>query len=478
MKVLLMMPPMSIEKNYANLATVAANMPSLGMGYIYSAFEEAGCDVHFKDFQGQIISSKDILNYINKEQFDLVGMQAYISNINTCFQLASIIKQNCPKSRVILGGPHATIFPDMVINHPKIDFVAISEAELTVKELVEHLKSGKEPTNILGLYYRNSKGEIFKNPLRPLVDDMDSLPVPKYEIFNPDQYYPAVHIRGKKVYNLISSRGCPFKCTFCAATKAFGSTFRYQSVDRTIKEMKFLKEKLSVDSLQIYDDNFTTNKKRVKELCKRMIEENLGLQWNCYTRADAIGDEEMLQLMKKAGCYMIVVGIENGNPRILELLQKKLNLDAAKRNVQLARKVGINVLSSFMIGLPSETREEIENTIKYSTSIGMTYATYPIFTPYPGTPIYDDAKRLGTILGENFDEFSRWGDGVYESAGLTRSDYRSLQKKAFRKFFLRPNIIFNMFFEILKLPAKRRIRFIKGGLGFFMRKTDTHKNTR
>ena len=469
MKVLLMMPPMTIEENYANLKTVAANMPSVGLAYIYSAFEEAGCDVKFQDYQCQKIVVRDILDYLKKERFDIIGMQTYITNINKCFQLSTLIKERVPRCKVIFGGPHATIFSDIVIEYPAVDYVAISEAENTVKELVECLTNNIEPREVLGLYYKDNNERVHKNPRRPFVNDLDELPIPRYEIFNSNSYYPAVHIRGKRVHNMITSRGCPFKCTFCAATEVYGNRYRYQSVERSIREMKFLKERLGVDSLQIYDDNFTTNRRRTKELCKAIIQENVKLQWVCYTRADAIGDAEMLGLMRRAGCYMIIVGIENGNERILKLINKQLDLNVAKRNLELAQKIKINILSSFMIGLPSETIEEIEYTINFSTKLALTYATYPIFTPYPGTPIYKDAERYGKIVSENFDEFSRWGDGVYSSNNIPPSTYKKLQKKAFRKFYLRPQIIFKMIKEFLKLPLKRMYRFAKGGFAFLIK---------
>jgi len=396
-------------------------------------------------------------------------MQTYITNINRCFKIAGLLKETAPQTKIILGGPHATIFADKVIAHEAIDYVAISEAEFTVGELVVCLKKAKEPKNVLGLYYKDNAGQIKKNPRRPFVENLDDLPLPAYEIFKAESYFPAVHIRGKRVHNIISSRGCPHKCKFCSATEVYGNRYRYQSIKRTITEMKFLKENLNIDALQIYDDNFTTNIKRTKELCKEMIKENLELQWVCYTRADAIGDEEMLRLMKKAGCYMIIVGIENGNERILDLINKRLDLKTARQNLKLAKKIGIHVLSSFMIGLPSETVAEIENTIEFSGSLDLTYATYPIFTPYPGTPIYEDAERYGSIISENFDEFSRWGDGVYSSNGIKPEIYRKLQKKAFRKFYFRPKIIFKILNEFRKFPPDRVFRFIKGGMAYFLK---------
>lgn len=468
MKVLLMMPPMTIDENYANLKIVAANMPSIGLAYIFSAFKQAGCEVKFQDYQNKKVTISDIINYVAQERFDMIGMQTYITNINRCFKIADKLKEKFPQIKIILGGPHATIFADNVIAHQSIDYVALSEAELTVTELVECLMKGLEPINVLGLYYKDKLGKIRKNPRRPFVENLDDIPVPAYEIFETESYFPAVHIRGKRVHNMISSRGCPYKCKFCSATEVYGNRYRYQSIKRTVNEMKFLKENLNIDSLQIYDDNFTTNKKRTKELCSEMIKENLELQWVCYTRADAIDDEEMLQLMKKAGCYMIIVGIENGNERILKLINKRLDLKTAEKNLKLAKKTGINVLSSFMIGLPSETIEEIENTIEFSRRLELTYATYPIFTPYPGTPIYEDAEHYGSIVSENFDDFSRWGDGVYSSNGIKPDMYRKLQKKAFQKFYFRPKIIFGVLNEFRRFPPHRALRFAKGGIAYFL----------
>jgi radical SAM superfamily enzyme YgiQ (UPF0313 family) len=347
--------------------------------------------------------------------------------------------------------------------------VAVSEAEFTIKELVSYLRNEKEPKDVQSLYYKDQYGKINKNPTRNFTEDIDKLPIPAYEIFDSNAYYPAVHIRGSRLQNIITSRGCPFRCTFCSATKVYGNRYRYQSIDRSINEMKFVIEELNIDSLQIYDDNFTTNKRRTKDLCKRMIDEKLNLQWVCYTRADAIGDQQMLSLMKEAGCYMIVVGIENGNDRILKLIKKQLDLNVAKKNLELAKKMNINVLSSFMIGLPSEAISEIDNTIKFATTLPLTYATFPIFTPYPGTPIYDDAKFYGEILSEDFDQFSRWGDGVYASKGINPGTYKKMQKKAFFKFYFRPKIILKLLNEFFKLPPKRVLRFLKGGILYFVK---------
>ena len=467
MKVFLMMPPMTIDENYANLRTVASNMPSVGLAYIYAAFKDAGCDVRFRDYQCRKIVISDIIDYIEREKFDLIGMQTYITNINRCFEVSELIKERIPQTKIILGGAHATIFADKVIRHPAIDYIALSEAEATVKELITCMERNSEPKDVLGLYFKDEKKEIHKNPRRPFTKNIDELPVPSYDIFEASDYYPAVHIRGKRVHNLITSRGCPYKCTFCSATEVYGNKYRYQSIERTIREMKYLKDQMGIDSIQIYDDNFTTNKRRTKELCKAIINEKLNLQWVCYTRADAIDDEEMLSLMKKAGCYMIIVGIENGNERILKLINKQLDLEAVKCNLELAKKQKINILSSFMIGLPSEEIEEIENTIGFSKSLPLTYATYPIFTPYPGTPIYEDAQRHGKILTSNFDEFSRWGDGVYSSNGLDPAIYRKMQRKAFYQFYFRPKVITKLTSELMKLPLRRGIRFIKGGLEYF-----------
>jgi len=418
MKILLMMPPMSIGENYHTVKHIAPHMPSLGMAYVYSALKEIGVDVDFIDYQCKKVSQEQIIE--DCKPYDFVGMQSYVSNINRCFDVAKLIDKP-----IILGGPHASLFGAHLVN----DFhsVIMGEGENIIRRL---------PFLDRGIY------------TLPLESNLDNLPLPAYEIFGND-YYPAIHIRGRKVRNIITSRGCPYSCTFCSASEIYGHKYRYQSIERTIKEMKILKN-MGVDSLQIYDDNFTTNKKRTKELCKAMIKENLKLQWCCYTRADALNDGEMLESMKSSGCYLIVVGIENGNPRVLKEMDKRLDLDKARQGLELVREIGINSLSSFMIGFPSETMEEVKSNIEYSRTLPLDYATYPIFTPYPGNRAYEQALKHGEILTSLLDNYSRWGDGVYLEKGIPRGWYKQMQYKAFVRFYLRPKIMWNMLKELFR----------------------------
>lgn len=455
--------------NYGNFEAVSTNMPPLGLAYICSAFEEVGCQVDFRDYQLEKTRLQVILDEIADGHYQLVGMQINITNVNSCLKLANLVKQTEGSIRIILGGAHATIFPDDVIKNPAVDYLCVGEGEKTVKELVQCIENDIEPEEVQGLYYRDKKGLVHKNPLRPLVNNIDELPVPKYALFNPSLYSPPVQIRGRRVFIIMTSRGCPYKCSFCASSKVWGGRIRYQSIDRTMAEMRLLKEKFAVDSLEIYDDNFAANRKRVKELCQRMIDEKLGIQWMCFTRADHLDDREMLRLMKQSGCYLIVLGIENGNNRILEMLNKQLDLTVAKKNIELVNQIGILVQSSFMIGLPTETYEEIQNTISYSIKIGLTYAVYPIFTPFPGTPIYNLAIENGCMEDLNFDKFVIWGNGVYSSKDMTPRVYRKLQKQAFMRFYFRPQILWRIGFEMLRLPIKRMINFILGGLAYFVK---------
>ena len=464
-----MMPPVTVDDNYADFSDVAACMPSLGLTYVYRAFEIAGAKPVFRDFQQKSISKEEIIAVIEQGSYDAVGMQTFITNINRCLAIASLIKERLPHVKVLLGGAHATIFSDEVMQDPSVDFLFLGESEQTIKEFVPAFQKGDREAlrSMKGIYYRDEDGAVYKNDRRPLIENLDEVPFPKYDMFDVRKYYPAVHIRGSRVFNMMTSRGCPYSCSFCAATKVFGSGFRFHSIERTIEEMRYLKNNMHADSLQIYDDNFTTHKRRVKELCEAMIREKLNLKWNCYTRADHMGDEEMLRLMKRAGCYMMVCGIENGNERILKLLNKRLNLTKARENLEKVRKAGINVQASFMIGLPGETREEIQNTIDFADSLPITYATFPVFTPYPGTPIYADAEALGTILSQNYDEYSRWGEGVYTSNGIPPEEYKAFQKKAFNTFYLKPSRLLKCGWDALHFPFPRFIRYAMGGLRYF-----------
>ncbi|MEW6171368.1 MAG: radical SAM protein, partial [Candidatus Omnitrophota bacterium] len=276
---------------------------------------------------------------------------------------------------------------------------------------------------------------------------------------------------GKKVVHTLTSRGCPYNCNFCAATEIFKQRIRYRNVDLVIKELKKYVE-LGYDSVIFYDDIFTCHKKRVLDLCEKMISDKLNLKWMCFTRTNTVNGE-LLTKMKDAGCYLITFGCESGNQKTLDLLNKKLTIEQNRQGIKLTHQAGILAASSFMIGLPQEDRLDIEQTLDFARASELTYAYFPIFEPYKGTPIFEISKQEGYWKEDSRFKNSLLGyqEEIWVPKGVTREEIEKLAKKAFKIFYLRPKIIFRILKHLIsKLSFSRKVKFLFFVLDYFILK--------
>jgi radical SAM superfamily enzyme YgiQ (UPF0313 family) len=312
---------------------------------------------------------------------DLFGMSCWTANRRGVDLVSRCIRRFHPRSHVVVGGPHATPLAREVLEHyTAVDTVAVGESEETFMELVERLAGGAPTQGIAGTWYRDA-GLIKEGPSRKSIDDLDRLA-------SPHDYFPT-HI-------LMTSRGCPWQCTFCGAETTWGRGFRGRSVPRVLDDLEHALDKLPVKMLQIKDDTFTANKRRALEIASGIRERGLNFTWSCDTRVDVLTDE-LLRAMRLAGCQRLSLGVESGSPSVLSKINKKITVDQILRSTALAKSYGIQVRYYMMLGNRGETLETFHESLAFLQRAKPHQYIFSCLSIYPGTLDFDDAEKSGGL---------------------------------------------------------------------------------
>jgi len=441
-KVLLVNPPWVIGEEKNLWKNVASCWPSLGLAYIAAALEQAGHEVYYLDCSAEHLTVDDTAKELSRryENLDFIGLTATTPLINNALAIAQKAKEIFGSVKIILGGVHPSVMPDEVLDNPQVDFIAVDEGEETFKELI----GGKNPAEVLGLCYKQN-GQIIKNPLRPLIQNLDDIPPPAYHLLPMDKYYPAVgSYKRLPAMILFATRGCPGRCTFCYRT--FRGIVRKRSARNIINEIQILQNNYGIKEVAFYDDTFTLFKEVIKEFCEIVINEKIDITWSCFTRVDHV-NEELLKLMKRAGCHLILFGVESGDEQILKNINKMISLEQVMAVVKCARKLGIETRASFMFGNQGETEETIRKTIDFAIKLDPDEAQFNIATAYPGTELYSWAKERGYIKSFNWNDYSM-SNVVLELPNLDQKKLQYYYGLAHRKFYFRPKIIIRRLLHI------------------------------
>jgi len=464
MKLLLVTPPTTLKERYGKLSGIGTSYPSLGLAYLAAYAEKNGHEVKVIDAEAEDLNYEDINKIALEFSPDLVGMQTYCTNLKKIYKVAENLKRNL-NTKIVLGGAQATLEPKRTISNENIDFVMYGEGEITLTKLLNSLGK-KNFSNIKGLVYKKNN-EIKINKPSPLIKDLDEIPLPARHLFPMKKYHSSANLRGKRTFNIMTSRGCPYRCAYCAGSLIFGKTHRFNSTDKIIEEIKLLKEKYNADSIQFFDETFTVDRKRVIELCDKIIKEKLNIEWSCFTRVNLV-DKELLQKMKEAGCYLIFYGLESGVQRLLDLIKKDITIEQSERVMKMTHEVGLETWVSFILGMPTETKKEAEQTINFAIKVNPTFVQFPIATPFPGTEMYNLALKHGE-LKTDWDNFTSWDQISFITEGRTEKELKNTIKKAYRKFYLRPNYLIKKVKSIYHLPLNKSLALIKAGLLTFFK---------
>jgi len=400
---------------------------------LLAAMIEDICSVSILDAHKSNMSEEEFKSALKRIEPDVVGitvlMDQYASSGHAAARLAKSINKNI---RVIIGGVYATTNPEQAIEDSNIDFVVIGEGEYVLRDLIGYFTE-KNPLPQKGICYR-SNGKIINRNRSDLIEDLDSIPMPAYHLIDFGQYANCVYrksIGSPRKYpytRIITSRGCPFECVFCQVKAISGKKFRPRSAQNVLNEIAYLRDRYGINSIVFDDDNLFIDKQRAKNIFQGMIDKNLVMPWASGNSAVFKLDEELIKLMKASGCEYMNISIESGSERVLrKVIKKPVNFKYAKKIVRLAKEEGIYVVVNFVIGFPTETWNEIRETLKFAEDIDVDYVKIFIAVPLPNTRLWGLCEKEG-IFKKNFKKSSvKWSTGQIETDEFSANDLTVLR---------------------------------------------------
>lgn len=415
-------------------------VPSLGLGYLGAVLNRAGHEVAVLDGMRDRLDARRFAARLADERCDVVGFQSFSCDLPQVRELVEIARARYPDATLVLGGPHASADPEHALEYlPDVDYAFRGEAERGIVELLDALAGVRSPENVENLAWRDG-ARVVTSPTR-FAEDLDAIPFPAWDLMPPASYPPAPHgvvADEFPVAPFLVTRGCPYLCAFCDAVSTAGRRLRVRSMENVLAEIDVLVNRYGVRELHLEDDNFTTNRKVVRAFCEALLSLPRRVSWCCPNgmRLDNV-DEELLALMRRAGLVAFAVGIESGSPRVLQAMQKDLDLRMVEEKLAIARRLGIRTTGFFIVGYPDETEDDVRATVRLSLDLALDHAQFSNFLPLPGTPAAAGAD----------DEQPSWERYLTTGGGTPRRgalDVGAWQRRAFLRFYLRPRTLFGM----------------------------------
>ncbi len=432
--------------------------PHLGLAYLAAVSEARGDEVIIFDAD---VEKQSVAEFVQEFRPHLVGITANTPQVKQAWRTARAIKEvyDCP---IVLGGPHVSVLPEESCEKPYVDIVVRGEGEESWIEISNRLEefladqpeystqAFMHPENevfqgCLGLTYKTSDGQIHNEIDRTPIADLDSLPWPAYHLFKMKYYtnlQPATdHVDGARSFSILTSRGCPYRCTFCSQS-IMPIKWRSRSPESVLAEWRHLVEDLGAEEIGILDDSANIRVKRLEELANLLIENDLNhVPWIFVNGIRAnLASKELLQLLKDAGLRRTAFGVESGDPEILKSIDKKVDHDTIRWAFRNAKEVGLETIAFLIIGLPGETRETMQRTIDFAIELDPLIANFSMMTPYPGTKVYEIIKRQGRFLINDWEDYVFFEQKArYEMGDMTAELVEEMYRKAYRQYYLRPS---------------------------------------
>jgi len=419
--------------------------PPLGLAYIAAVLEDAGFNVIILDMDVMGLKLDEIEQQIKIHNPGIIGISCMTLQAKRTIEIAKIAKKVDASVPIVVGGAHASALPEEMLNPGFVDYVVIGEGELTMKELVQKIFGGNiKPDEIQGLAFRKS-GKIVKTKPRPLIPNLDDLPFPAWHLLPIEKYNESEYgfDVNKSIFNVLSSRGCPYHCIFCASHILFGRKFRARSAENMFAELKMLNQKYGCTQIDFVDDTITVDRDRMMALCDLIINSNLQISWACNARVNTV-TKQLLRKMKKAGCIRIDFGVESGDPVILKRIKKGITIEQVVKAHKDAKDVGLPINSFFMIGNLGEDIKSIKKTLALIDEL-TSNVCFSISTPFPGTELYQIAKESGLLKVYDWDKYAT-GPSVVDYKPVMETDKMNQEQilQAFRyvlDYCLRLNIM-------------------------------------
>jgi radical SAM superfamily enzyme YgiQ (UPF0313 family) len=424
-----------------------AKYPPLGLLYLAAALRKAnGCDVRVMDGWDFRTSVEEIRPVLESWRPDVVGISAMTFLLGHVMEFARIVKDVDPRTHVTIGGYHTRLFPNETLANPAVDSIVVGEGEITFPDLVARLERGEGLDGVAGAGFRRD-GRAVVGPPRDPIRDVDSLPFPARDLLSPAHTYEFTTDDGLLATSMLSSRGCPFRCTFCPTLERY---FHARSAANVVDEMIACRRE-GFRQVNFVDDTFNLDADRVRELCDRIGAAALDMTWTFRGRVDRV-DDELAARMARAGCTRINFGMESGTDRVLTMIRKGFTVADGRRAFAACRRFGIATVGYFMIGFPGETDQEMRETVRFAIEAGVDYAQFVAPFIVPATDLYDDAVREGAIDPDFYRAWARDPKGrlvvpIYVGS-RTEPEMLSWIRWAMRRFYLRPGYLWARLREI------------------------------
>ncbi|MDD5109029.1 MAG: radical SAM protein [Candidatus Omnitrophica bacterium] len=460
MKVLLINPQSkAIEKSCIWQREMLTPVIPLGLAYIAAVLEKNTIPVKVFDQVAEKWNEDKLFASIVSEKPDLVGITCLSASMDTVISLSRRIKNYNKDIKIILGNIHASIFAKQLLNAGIADIIVHGEGEYTMLEVVSRIERKLNFSGIGGIGYIE-EGKLYNNRENYIIPDLDNLPYPAFHLFDLNKYkeIPLASIYGEIALVISASRGCPFDCIFCAQNKIFAKT-RYRKIENVIDEMEYMHTIYNAKYFGFVDAFFPFSIEHGMEFCEQLIKRGLNkkVRWVTETVVNLI-DPQLTKKMKEAGLHMLEFGFESGSQRVLDTFGKKINLEQGKKAVRYAKDAGILTLGLFMLGLPGETAEECEQTVKFAKELDCDFVKFNLATPYPGSRLYElSMEKIGKI--RNLSGFNSWydwfenKDNEFYTVGLMSvKELRNIQRKAMFSFYFRP-------VKVIKTIVNKRVSF-------------------
>lgn len=468
MKVLFVNPPQTASK-YKFMGVIA---PPLGIAYMAGVLQENNIDVEILDASAEDMDFKDVEKELLKRKPDLVALTALTPTIGRALETAQVVKETLPDSIVVMGGYHPTFNFIETLEDENVDIVIRGEGEYIMLNLVQALENQSSLHDVKGIVFedKNSK-EIVVNPEAPLIQNLDELPFPALNLLPMDKY--RLLDMDTHMTTMITTRGCPMQCSFCSSAAMHGKKIRERSVENIVDEIEYLKTNYDIDTIAFMDDTFTLKKRKVMAICDEILKRNIEIMWGCTSRVDTL-DEKLLKKMKESGCITIFIGVESADQQQLDNMCKNTTIAKIENAFKIARKLKIRTIASVALGMPGDTKEIMNKTVKFVHKLKPNYAIYSLATPYPGTRFYKEAFEKNLIKIKDWSKYTLITP-ILETIDCSLNDMRKIQAKAFMKFYLRPHYIIRQFLQDGPYLLKTIFGVIKTALSKTPKNTDYNK---
>jgi len=438
--------------------------PPLGLLYLAAVLKRTGHVVGFYDEGARHKKHISIFDYLKAFKPQISAVALYTTNLSRTYKTIANIKKICPQGIILAGGPHATVLPERTMEEcPDIDFLVCGEGEVTVTELLGAFQAKSDISRIAGIYYR-SKGDIRHTPPRRMVEDLNSIPFPAYDLLE-DFSYNFHHIRvGKKVATMVTSRGCPYECVFCAAKAVWGRSFRRRSPQNVIAEIEWLTEEHGYDEVYFQDDLFAVDRAWLDEFYCLLRQRGIKVPWKCLARVDLLTAEDYTR-MANHGCYLIQLGVESGDDTVLKDIKKNITTAQARIAFQQARQAGLNTYGFFILGHRLDTPQTVIRTINFAKNLHPDFVSFFCLVPFPGTEVYN---LVPESLKYDWDRiaYSGWGRNLaqIQISAVNPGDLLLLEQQAYVPVhasfsFLLRNILLTASRKKLRLSKLRLVLF-------------------